>query len=388
VVGVELRRWRRHRLAVVSALVLPAAVAALASVALGGDAPALRLTFAVVDHERGVASRAFVEEALGAPPVAEIVDVRPTASEAEARRLVDADEADALIVLPPGLATRLTPGAAEAGEGERTGKGVRTGEAGGGAAGIEVVAGDPLAGDIAAMVVDQYVTRARTMAVAQAATGRAPAGPWPLAVELRAPGGRPLDAARHYGPGAGLFFVLVGAGFAAQRAVADRRRGLVDRLATTPAAPVMVAAGRAVAALGVGGLSLATTAAVMHLLFGRGWGPPLAVAAVGAASVVALAGVAAVVAALSRTPEQAAVLSTGVAFVFALASGLLSPPGSIGERSALAPLVPTTYASEAFGLLATDPAAGLGAVAGPVAALCSFGVAGGLATALLGRRAA
>jgi ABC-2 type transport system permease protein len=383
VTGAELRRWRRERLAVASALVLPAALAALVSLALGGEAPEARFTFAVVDEDDDAASAAFVDRALGHPAVAAVVDTREVATGRIADRLLDDGGVDAVVVLPAGLADRLAArpngphGPHEPnGPNDGTGGGVR----------IRITASDPLAGGLGEMVVDRYVAEARTDALALRRTGRAPAGPWPLRVGLAAPGGQRLDAARHYGPGIGMFFVLVGMGFAAQRLVADRQRGLVDRIGTTPASPAAVVLGRALAALVVGGLSLGTTALTLQVLFGRGWGPLIPVAALVAATVVALAGVAAVLAVASRTPEQASLLGSAVAFVFALASGTFSPPGTIGTRPAAAELVPTTHALDGFALLATEPSGAGAAILGPVAVLCAFGLAGALAAALLTRR--
>jgi ABC-2 type transport system permease protein len=371
VVGAELRcRWR-ERSSVASAVVLPVALAALVTAVLGREAPDVRFTFAVVDRADDAASAAFIDEALGHPTVAEVVDTRRVATERAADRLLDADDVDAVVILPDDLGARLADGIGDTG--------------------ITVEAAEPLAGDLGAMVVDRYVTRARTTAVALARTGHAPTGDWPLRVELAAPGGQRLDAAHHYGPGIGMFFVLVGVGFAAQRLVADRRRGLVDRMATTPASPLAIAFGRALAALAIGALSLGSCALAMQVLFERPWGPPLPLAVLVAATVLALAGVAAVVAVISRTPEQASLAGSAVAFAFALASGTFSPPGSFGTRPPLAELVPTTHALDGFALLATEPPgaglAGLAPILAPIGALGAFALAGGLATALLTRRA-
>lgn len=361
--GAELRRWRRQRLAVASALVLPGVMAALVSVALGRATADVDFTFAVVDLEHGAASAAFVDQALGDPAVAEVVETRLVADGREAGRLLDDGDVDAVVTLPGGLGADL---------------------AGGGDVRIGLDAGSPLAADLATMVIDRYVVEARATALSLARTGRAPNGPPPLRVEVTAPGGQRLDAAGHYGPAIGMFFVLAGLGFAAQRTVADRRRGLADRLAATSASQASLVTGRAAAAMAVGALSLGTTAAVMQVLFGRPWGPPEAVVALIGATVVALAGVAAVVAVVSRTPEQASIASTAVAFVFALASGSFSPPGTTGTRSGLADLVPTTHALDGFALVATEQVGAAGML-GPIVTLCGFGVAGGAATALLTR---
>jgi ABC-2 type transport system permease protein len=353
--GVELRQWSRHRSAVACATLLPVAMAALISLALGREVPADAIRVRVVDHDHSPASAAFVDDALGDPSLHGLVEVVAPGDEDEG--------VDVVVTLPAGLDRRL-----------------RAGDPG-----IRIGAADAWGGDLVRLVVDQYVARARVAAIAVARTGAPPTGDWPLTVEVRAPGGRRLDAATHYGPGVGMFFVLVTMGFAAQRVVADRRRGLIDRLALAPGSPSAVWMGRISAAVAVGGLSLAVMAAAMQLLFGRSWGPPLLVAATIAAVVVALAGVGALLAALARTPDQASMLAAGVGFAFAVTSGSFSPPGAIGGRPRLAALVPTTYALDGFATLATQ-AADIGPVVGAIVALLLFGVAGLVASGAVVRR--
>jgi ABC-type multidrug transport system permease subunit len=364
VVSTELRRWARQPVAVASAFLLPVGMATLISLVIGGDAAGLSVTVAVADEEQGPASTAFLEQALGDPSVDDVLAVERVGREDQARRLVDQGRADVLVVLPEGLTDRLASSRAT---------------------GIVVQGEDPLAADLVLLVTDQFVTRARATALALSETGASPSAPWPLEVSVTAPDGQALDAATHYGPGVAMFFVLVGLGFAAQRLVADRQRELVDRLAVAPVPLSAALMGRGVAALTVGGVSLATAALAMQLLFGIGWGPVLPVAVMIVAAVGALAGVAASLAALCRTPGQAQMLSAGVAFVFALASGTFSPPGSIATRPAFAELVPTTHALDGFALLATEDA-GLATVAVPLAALALFGLGGLAVTAVAARR--
>jgi ABC-2 type transport system permease protein len=362
--GLELKRWVRQPIAVATALLLPVAMAGLVSAALGRAAPELTLKFAVVDLDAGPAGVAFVDQALGHPAVKDLIDVRQVDSRHAARALLDDDVVDVVVVLPPRLSEDL---------------------ASVGGVDIDVWGSNPIAGDLAHMIVDQYGIRAQASAVAIARTGAPPDTPWPLEVDVTAPGGQPLDAARHYGPSTGMFFLLVTLGFAAQRFVADRRRGLADRLAAAPVAAAPVLVGRVLAALLIGGLSMATTALSMQFLFGRSWGAAGPVVLLIAAVVIAMGGVAAVVAALSRTPEQAQMLAMGIAFVFALASGSFSPPGAIGTRPALADLVPTSHALDAFALLSTEHA-GIAAITGPIGVLLAFGLAGFVLATFTSRR--
>jgi linearmycin/streptolysin S transport system permease protein len=369
--GLELRRWVREPIAVLSTLVLPLIMAALISVALGGDLGAYSTTFAVVDQDGGVAADQFTERVLGDPQVREVVRARAVRTVDEAVALLDDGDVGAAVVLPEGLSARLAEGAAPS----------RPGEA------ISVLPDpdDPVAGDLAALLVDQFEVRARAVTLVQRQTGAAPDRAWPLEVTVGSPGGTALDAATHYGPALGLFFVMVTMGFAAARLVGDRQRGVVERLAAGPASPAAVVTGRALAAVALGGLSLATLAVAMGVLFGAWWGPAVPVLVVTAALVLALGGVAAVLAAVARTPEQAQSLSLGVAFLFALASGSFAPPGTV-LRPAFA-AAPTTHALDAFARLSTQHA-GVGAVAPQVAALCLFGLAGLVLTAAITRRLA
>lgn len=364
---MELRRWARQPAAVASTLVLPVALASSVSLALGDPGGDTTVRFGVVDHDHGPAAEAFVEEALGHPAVDDVVEVVALDSEQVAARRLDDGDVDVVVVLPAGLSRSLVTMASPAG--------------------IDVWRRDrdPLAGDLAELVVDQFAVRAHADAVALQQTGALPTSPWPLEVVVTAPDGAPLDAAGHYGPAAGMFFVLVAMGFAAQRFVLDRRRGVVDRLAAGPFSPTAVLAGRGIAAAALGGLSLGVTAGAMQALFGRSWGPFPAVLALALAVVVAMGGVACLVAALARTPEQASTLAGAVAFVFALASGSFSPPGSIGTRPRLAELVPTTHALDAFALLATEHPS-FAELMSPLAWLVAFGAASLAATALVARR--
>jgi hypothetical protein len=366
---VELRRWVRQPLAVATALVAPVAVAALISVALGGE-PTIRATVAVVDLDGGAAGASFVDDALGDPQVADLLDVRRVATRGAAEQMVADGAVTAGIVLPRGLTAGTTDG--------RTGTSV----------GIEVLrpAEPSLGADLAAMVVDVYEIRRRAASVALATTGAVLPPDDGLPVTPVAPGGQALDPATHFGPAIGLFFVVLALASAVDGHVEDRRRGIVDRVAATPASGAALTAGRSAAAVAVGGVSLAVTAASMQLAFGRSWGPAGSVAGLVVAAAFALAGLAAVVAALVRSPGQAQGASVTLAFVMALASGTFTPPGAAVSRPALAELAPTTMALDGFALASTENA-GVTELAAALGGLAAVGLLGFLITGLLEMRA-
>lgn len=348
---LDLRRWRRQRLAALTALVAPAAVAVIVTGALGGE-PRVDTTWAVVDEDGGPAASAFFDRALTHPAVAEVATARRLDRDAAVRAL-DGNDVSAAIVLPSGLSEALAAGDAPA---------------------IEVMAPrtDSVGTDIARLVVDQFRVRAWAESTAVGAGAEPPDDEtWPLTVAVRSATGRDLDAAAHYGPAIGMFFVLLALGFAIHNHVADRESDVLDRLTTAGVPAWTVVAGRVLAAVTVGGLSLAVTAATMGVVFGRSWGPPIPVVVLVLAVLVCYAGMAAVLAAVLRTSAQAQVATAAVGFVLALGSGSLGPPGT--ERPPVAVLVPTTYALDAFAELGVA-GAGIGAVAGYVVLLALVGL--------------
>lgn len=366
----ELRRWSRHRAAVASALLLPIVMATLLTLALGNDATRLAVRIVVVDGDGGPAGEAFTRDILGDPDVREVVEVvRMAGTEAEARRMVDEGEADAGIVIGEGLSAAL----ASIGDPGRRSE----------LPGIDVLRSDdqPLAGDIAHLLVDQFESRSRATAVTLSRTGSAPAEPWPLRVVLTAPDGVPLDGARHAGPSVGMFSVLMTVGFVAYRLLLDRQTGVVERLASAPIARSAVLLGRATAALVLGALSLGALVVTMQGVLGRSWGPPLPLMVVIGALLIAMAGIGALIGALARTPGEVQTFSLGLAFVFALASGQFGR----GAPPAFADWLPTSHALDAFALLATE-SADLTMVLPQISALLAFGIGASAVAVACSRR--
>jgi hypothetical protein len=360
---LDLRRWYRQPLAVVTALVLPALVAVLVTGALGGE-PQLATTWAVVDDDHGPVARAFIDDALKAPALGDRVDVR-LVEIGPARRALERGAVSAVIVLPRDLSESVAT------EGRAT---------------IAVIPPHDatLGTDLAALVVDQFAVRAWAASVPAAGGGAGSNEAWPIALTIESASGHRLDAAAHYGPAIGMFFVLLALGFGAQVHVVDRERGIVGRIVSTSAPLSAVLVGRAAAGVAVGGLSLSATAVTMGLVFDRSWGPPAAVVPLVLAVLVCFTGIAALVATVVRTSAQAQVATTAVAFLLALGSGSFAPPGSTG-RAPGAGLVPTTRALDAFAELAVD-GAGLRAIWADLAILLGLGAVLLIATLGLAER--
>lgn len=361
--GLDLRRWLRQPLAVVMAVALPAVVAVLVSTALGGETR-FSTRWAVVDGDRGPAAAAFREEALGSPAIAGLVTVE-NLDLPSARRRLDDGKVSAVFVVPAGLSASLattTPLPIQV---------LEPGDVG-------------LGTDLARLVASQFQIRSWAEATAVAANGDR-IGAWPLEVEVESATGNRLDAATFYGPAIGMFFVLLTLGFAAQTHVADRQSGVVARMGTLGSSSGAVIVGRSMTGGVIGGVSFATTALTMALVFDRSWGPPGPVLALIVAVLLFSIGLASAIASVARTPAQAYLATTGIAFLLALGSGSFNPPGSTG-RPWFSRAVPTSWSLDAFSELAVD-GAGIGAIDSELVLLTVVGAAlVGMATVVSARR--
>ena len=115
-----------------------------------------------------------------------------------------------------------------------------------------------------------------------------------------------------------------------------------------------------VAVLGLAGF--VTVWAVTALVFGARWGDPVAVGVVIVATVLAVGGVATLVASLARTDQQADAYTSAVTFVLALLGGNFVGPGAAPELlRQLSLLTPNGWSLSAFTDLSAD-AGSLGSV--------------------------
>lgn len=356
-VTTDLRLWLRQPLAIALALIAPALVAVVVSNALGSLADP-DVQWLIVDGDRSAAATAFREVALDSERLRDLVSSEDVELD-EARRRVDRGDVDAAIVLPDGMTQAVAEGRIPD---------------------IEVLTPEAhsLGADLAVLVADEFALRSWALGPGDASAD------WPIEVHVRSASGRSIDAAEHYGPAIGLFFVMLALGFAAQAQVRSRVSGIADRLRSTPASTGSVVIGHAVSGVVLGGATLVTTLAVMSMVYDASLGPLPLQAAVIAAVLLAYAGVGALLAAASRTPDQALMFAIAVPFLFILMSGGFAPPGST-SRPRFAELVPPTHALDAFAEIGVN-GAGLGSIAGSLLALVAIGFVTGGAALLIERR--
>ncbi|HEB66036.1 MAG TPA: ABC-2 transporter permease [Chloroflexi bacterium] len=134
-----------------------------------------------------------------------------------------------------------------------------------------------------------------------------------------------FDIMGYFMPSMAIFF-LTFAMFAGTRSILEEeKQGTLPRLLTTPTRPSEILLGKIGGTLLTGLLQMAVLVLVSALLFGVDWGAPLGVALLTLATIVASAGLGALVAAFARDDNQAGIFGTLLVLVFAILGGNFLP---------------------------------------------------------------
>lgn len=346
--ALELSRTTRNRKALLLTFLMPAAIASIVVLALGStdDTGPVEIGWIATADDASVDQ--FVGTVVGNEELADLIRWVPVDSVAHARAQVAAASLGAAIVVAPAPVVD-------------------------GPAVLTVIADeDPIAGGVASTIVDEYRVGHAAAVVAFSQGVAMPARGEALHLEVVAPTGASLDAAVHWGPALGGFFVLLAMGHAAHRQVEDRHRGITGRLDSTITGSAAVVIGRSLAATAIGAAALLMMAATTRILFGRAWGPWPQIIAVAVATAVAIAGIGAVIASASNTPGRAQSLTAVTAFGLAILGGSFSPLGRAGAPRGLQQWLPTSLSTEAFGTVTTTGA--WAQLVTPLLALAGIGV--------------
>ncbi|HEY8527895.1 MAG TPA: ABC transporter permease [Acidimicrobiales bacterium] len=333
---VEVRRRLGNRSLLIQAIVGPVALAAIISLAFG-SAGNVDAEVGVVDEDGSPLAAAFARGLVEAS--ADGLEFVAVDGAAEARRRVEDGDLGAAVVVPAGYMASLA--------GDRPGA-------------VEVIAGDDrlVSSAVARSVADALTARANAARLASAATvagGGATPSPDDLAglelpIDIRTRGsGDEVSPAAYFGPSMGLLFLFMTAGIVARSLLDEQRRRILDRVLATPTRPGTVLAGKCASAVVLGVISLSTIWLVTALALGAGWGDPAGVVLLIVATALAVAGIGAAVAAISRTEQAAESFAMAVAFLFALVGGNFIPPGVLPETlRRLSLLSPNGWALHGF----------------------------------------
>jgi linearmycin/streptolysin S transport system permease protein len=312
----DLRQRLRDRSALVVAFVAPLGIATIISLALGNTGR-FHATFAVADLDGGPLARAFVDDALGAPALKDVVTVRAASSADEARKLTANGTVSAAFVIPAGFSESFAAGRSPT-------------------IGVLKSADNPVSGELAEAIVSQFP-------------------PAPARLVDGSVGVRDVRPASYFGPSMAIFFLFFVVEFGAIGILVERRTGTLARLLAAPISREAIVVGKAMSTFALGALSLVTMTLATSLLLGASWGDPFAVAALIAGVVLAAMGITALTATFATSEQSAGAFSSMVSMGLAMLGGNFVPVAQAPEiMRTLALTTPNGLALRAFTDLVAD----------------------------------
>lgn len=288
------------------------------------DTGTIELTAGVVDLDGGEVATGFVEGVVPALVEAEVVTAVSFDGESEARAQVADGTVDAAWVLPEGFTEAVLAG---------------------GDAEIDVLvsAGSSLPGELARGVAQAYARRLEQVGLALTTEGALTGGP-PSPGLIQAVGGaageaeelirlttqtpdvgEPLDPLSYLAAGMAAFFVFFVVPYGITGLLEERQLGTMPRLLAAPIPPGAIQLSKLLGAFLLGIASMTVLSVASHLLLGAEWGPPVGVAILVVALVLAAMGVMSLVAVFAHTAEQAGNYQAVVAIVLGLSGGVFFP---------------------------------------------------------------
>lgn len=136
---------------------------------------------------------------------------------------------------------------------------------------------------------------------------------------------RELDATTFFSAGMAVFFLFFTVQFGVSSLLEERFYGTLPRLLAAPINRWSIIGGKAVTSFILGLVSMVVLAVATTFMIGAAWGNPVGVAILMICGVLSALGIMAVVAVISKTPEQAANWQSIVAVVLGLLGGAFFP---------------------------------------------------------------
>jgi ABC-2 type transport system permease protein len=374
-----MRQRIRDRSALVFAVLTPLGLALAFSVLIPNDFTAFHTRFVIVDNDHGSAATHLVDDAFGAVAAAGVADVDRIATEAEARSILEAGDAGAMVVIPAGFSEAIATG-------------TRTE--------IRLLGGQyPASFDVARAVVTRFASEAgaaqlmiatasgtgdpATVAAAMAALGR----PAPITQAEDQTPARQAGRATFYAAAMAIMFVFFATQYGALAIQSDRQTGTLTRHLAAPVSAGAILLGASIASLVLGITAMTVLIVGSTVLVHASWGPPLLVAALVLAGVIAATGISMVVTTFARTAQQAGAINAMVALSLAAIGGVFMPlsqaPSSIVT---LSQITPHAWFLRGIDTLA-DPSATVADLLPSLAALLAMGLALGAIGLVRARRA-
>ena len=342
----------------------------------------------LVNQDGGQLGNALVS-LFQSPDLATLASPSLQSDPAAARRAVDADQAAAAVIIPPGFTASIVPAPGASGAGPRvsielytnptrpTSVGViqtileaflsqvEVGRVGGEVAVSELLSHGLVAPAQAAQAGAAIGTRAASAAQNGAA----------ITLDTSTAGGKAItfDVLAYLAPGMALMFLMYTVSYGGRTLLSEQHLGTLPRLLVAPVSTAQVLGGKVFGIYLTGVAQMLILIVASTLLFGLQWGDPLAVLALVLAAVVGASGWGMLITALARTPGQVSGIGSAIFLTFGVLGGSFINVSTMPSWfQVLSKITPNAWGLEGFNTLALGD--GLGDILTPLLALVVMGV--------------
>lgn len=367
----DIKQRIRDRSALILGVVAPLALALIFNAILGDlDTGSFDLRYGIVNEDSGQVADQFLEIMSGLETDG-IAEIESNISAADAEQRVEDGELSSVFVIPAGFsdaavsgstATMTIIGNVDAPTSTAIARSIAEGFTSG-VHSVQLSVAAAFAGDSGRFTdLDEIVRLAAT-------------APQPIEVGEIEAATRELDLPTFFIVGMAVFFVFFTVAFGVTSLLDERVNGTLPRLLAAPINRNAILGGKALVSVGLGLISMTVLIVASTLIMGASWGNPIGVAILTVAVVISAVGIMAIVAAFSKTAEQAGNLQAIIAVGLGMLGGIFFPAalgdGIIGALSYISPhrwyltgladlaggtlsdIIPSTLALLAFGLIST-----------------------------------
>ena len=343
---------------------------------------------AIVNQDEGELGKAL-EAVFSSDELADLLEPTFAATPAEARQLVEADQASAAIIIPQNFSASIIPDE----RGSTSGETVQ----------ISFIANSnsPTYSGILRSILDAFLTQvevgrigaevtlsqvaqtgkltpelaAQLGAVLGTQFGQQSAQAQPIQLENTTASGAAVkfDLLMYFAPGMALMFLMFTVSNGGRTLLLENRTGTLPRMMQTPTASAQILGGKLLGIFLTAIAQLAILIGSTTLLFRLDWGEPLGVILLILAAAFAASGWGSFIATFSKTPAQVANLGSVIMLFFGLLGGSFFDMSQLPEWvSILGKVTPNAWGLQGFTTLAGGGT--LGSISEPLLALFIMGI--------------
>lgn len=350
----------------------------------------------LVNQDGGQLGNALVE-LFNSKDLADLVSPTPVSDPAEARRMVDANQANAAVIIPAGFSLSIIPtqnAAASTGQTALANAVVQIG--------LYTNPTTPTGAGIIKTIVDQFVSQveigrvnglvsvtgliqgglvsvqdaAKVGAEIGARQSAAAASLDATAITLKnvTTSGKAVqfDALAYMAPGMALMFLMYTVSNGGRTLLTERTQGTLPRLLVSPTSSAQVLGGKVFGIYLTGVAQMLILMGGCTLLFHLSWGDPLGVVVLILAAVAGAIGWGMLITSLARTPGQVAAIGSAIMLTFGMLGGsFISTSAMPGWFQVISKITPNAWGLDGFTVLGMG--GGLGDILTPILALLAMG---------------